>query len=391
MLKLKHLLHPLGTAVAVKDLIGSHWNVRRCAIRGARRFRGDPRYNLQYVTDGFASRTAARADDTALLRRICQAYIAAEQDSLSRREYNATGWWQDVRRSSLTPVRRALAAHDTDALRAMYQNFFRDPCSAGLVGLPLANVYFGKTIDHVYRHFFLSDALHRIDYWQNLTGNRFELRELAGPCLGNPFGVLIDGTLVGKGAEYQHYCAQRIQELAPSLRASIVEIGGGYGGMAYYLLRDNPQFTYIDFDVPESLALTSYYLLKSFPDLKFLLYGEEDMTPEAVARSNVILMPPFELSKVPTKSVDLTFSSHTMSDLSRSAQIVYLNEIERMTRTSFLNISEGAGSVLFEELAATQSTSLKLAEERALQWNNHKILHAKELERHYRIGSKEQR
>ena len=391
MLKLKHLLHPLGTAIAVKALIGSHWNVRRCASRGARRFRGDPRYNLQCVTDGFASRIADGGDDTALLMRICQAYTAAEQASLSRNEYNATGWWQAVRRSSLTPVRRALATHDTNALRAMYQNFFRDPCSAGLVGLPLAKVYFGKTIDDVYRHFFLSDALYRIDYWQNQTGNRFALRELAGPGLGNPFGVLIDGTLVCKGAEYQHYCAQRIQQLVPSPRASVVEIGGGYGGMAYYLLRGNPQFTYIDFDIPESLALISYYLLKSFPNLKFLLYGEEDLTQEAIARSNVILMPPFELSKVPTNSVDLTFSSHTMSDLSRSAQIVYLNEIERMTRTSFLNMFEGDGSALLDELAATQSISLRLAEERALEWNNHKVLHAKELECHYRIGSKEQR
>ena len=391
MLKLKHLLHPLGTAGAVKALLASHWNVRRCASRGARRFRNDPRYNLQSVTDGFASRPAAAGDDTPLLRRICQAYIAAaELDSFSRHEYNATGWWQNVRRSSLTPVRRALATCDTGALGAMYRDFFRDPCSAGLIGLPLAKVYFGGAIQDVYRHSFLSDALHRIDYWKGQTGNRFELRELAGPGIGNPFGAVIEGTLVCKGAEYQHYCAQRIRELASAPGASIVEIGGGYGGMAYYLLRGNPQCTYIDFDVPESLALTSYYLLKSFPNLKFLLYGEEDLTREAIARSNVILMPPFELSKVPANSVDLTFSSHTMSDLSRSAQIVYLNEIERMTRQSFLNISEGEGSAALDELIGAESPSLKLAEKRDLEWNSHKILHARELECHYRIASKEQ-
>ena len=288
-------------------------------------------------------------------------------------------------------MRRALATRDTDALRAMYQNFFRDPCSAGLIGLPLAKAYFGGAIHDVYRHFFLSDALHRIDYWKAQTGNCFELGELAGPGIGNPFGVLMEGTLVCKGAEYQHYCAQRIQELVPSPGASIVEIGGGYGGMAYYLLRRNPQFTYIDFDVPESLALISFYLLRSFPNLRFLLYGEEDLTQEAIARSNVILMPPFELSKVPTNSVDVAFSSHTMSDLSRSAQIVYLNEIERITRESFLNISEGEGSTLLDELIGTESASLRLAEKRALEWNNHKTLNAKELECHYRIGLKEQR
>jgi putative sugar O-methyltransferase len=388
VLKLTHLRHPFRTAVTVRNLLGSHWDVRRCASRGERRFENDARYNLQYVTDGFAWRIIDGSDDRALLGRICQAYIAAaEQDSFCRQEYNATGWWQGVRQCSLIPVRRALATRDIDALGAMYQNFFRDPCSAGLIGLPLAKVFFGETIDDVYRHFFLSDALHRIDYWKNQTGNRFELRELAGPGLGNPFGVLIDGTLVCKGAEYQHYCAQRIQELTSSTSASIVEIGGGFGGMAYYLLRDNPQITYIDFDVPESLALISYYLIKSFPDLKFLLYGEEDMTQEAIARSNVILMPPFQPSKVPRSSVDVTFSSHTVSDLSRPAQIVYLNEIERMTRGSFLSICEGEGGTLLDELIAAQSNWLRLAEERALPWNSHKVLHAKELEFQYQIGS----
>jgi hypothetical protein len=389
VLKLKHLRHPLRAAALVRARLAAHRNVRRLASRGERHFRNDPRYNLQRVNDGFASRAFDGADDTALLERICRAYIrASEQESLSRQEYNPTGWWQDVRQGSLGPVRRALATHDTGALGAMYRNFFRDPCSTGLIGLNLnlAKACFGEKIHDLHRHFLLSDALYRIDYWKTKTADRFSVSDLAGPRTGNPFGVPINGTLVSTGAEYQHYCAQRIRGLTASPDALVVEIGGGFGGMAYYLLRDNPEFTYINFDVPESLALTAYYLIKAFPRLKFLLYGEEALTHASLTGSSVILMPPFELPNVPSKSVDVTFSSHTISDLSTSAKIAYLNEIARMTRTSFMNIGNAAGSALLDDIIRTQDAPLGLVEKRASGWNSHRVVNAGEVECLYRTG-----
>ncbi len=50
--------------------------------------------------------------------------------------YQPNRWWRLVEAGSLGPVKRALAAHDLPSLRLMYPNFFRDPCGAGLVGLP---------------------------------------------------------------------------------------------------------------------------------------------------------------------------------------------------------------------------------------------------------------
>jgi len=389
MLKLKHLCHPLRTAGVAKALVEMHWNVKRLASRGERRFRNDVRYDLQNITDGFASRVDDQGDDTALLERICTAYIrATEQQSFVKQAYRATSWWQSVQQDSLAPVQRALATHDINALRAMYQNFFRNPCSAGLIGVPLhlTKAYSCKAVNDLYRRFFLGDALHRIDYWKAQTGGRFELRDLAGPGIGNPFGVLIDGTLVSTGAEYQHYCAQRICDLLPSDNASVVEIGGGFGSMAYYLLRDRPEFTYIDFDVPESLALTSYYLLKSFPHRSFLLYGEEELT-QAYAKVNVILMPVFELGRVPTNSVDITFSSHAMSGLSPCAMVEYMNEIARMTRNSFLYIHDGAAGGSLHELIRMKYASLSLAEKRPLEWNSQKFINANEVECLYQISA----
>jgi putative sugar O-methyltransferase len=376
MMKLKYLRHPVRTANAAKGMLAARLNMWRFAAHGARRFKGDARYDLQNVTDGFASRIDDSQNDGELLERICAAYIkATEQQQFAPETYRATEWWEQVRQRSLGPVTRALRTRDIEALRKMYRIFFRDPCSAGLLGVPygMSNAYFGGTIKDVHRSFYLSHALYRIDYWMTQTDNRFALRNLAGPEIGNPFGVLVEGTFLRVGAEYAHYCAHRIDSLPGSEKATVAEIGGGFGGMAYYLLRDRPGVTYLDFDVPESIALSSYYLLKAFPHLKVLLYGEEELTGEAIDQADVVLMPVFELATMPARSVDVTFSSHALSDISSGSMVEYLNNIARMTRESFLYVGNSHASKVISQLISQNCSSFKLTETRSSGWHSHKI------------------
>jgi hypothetical protein len=379
MVKPKYLRHPFRTALAARALFATRLSMWQFASDGQRRFRGDARYDLQNVTDGFVSRIDDSDDDAKLLERICAAYISAvKQEQFASEAYGATEWWRQVRQQSLAPVMRALLTRDVDALGRMYRNFFRDPCSTGLLAAPygMSQAYFGGEIKNVYRHFYLSLALRRIDYWMVQTDERFALCELDGPQVGNPFGVHIDGTHIRAGAEYAHYCAHRIVSLLDSESATVAEIGGGFGGMAYYLLRDRPRVTYIDFDVPESIALTSYYLLKSFPQLQFLLYGEAKLTMGAIAQADVVLMPVFELATMPAESVDVTFSSHTMSDISSEAMVEYLNNIERVTRDSFLHIGNQRAGESISALMCRRYNSLELAETRPSDWHVHKAFGA---------------
>ena len=85
-----------------------------------------------------------------------------------------------------------------------------------------------------------------------------------------------------------------IQDIATIKNNSkILEIGGGYGKLAYYLLKNISNYTYIDLDIPETLTLASYFLSKSFPNKKNLFYGERKFN------SNIIneyeLMTAFDL------------------------------------------------------------------------------------------------
>ena len=370
----KHIRHPLRALASTRRIAQAAWINRRLLHRGERRFKRDARYDLSTVTDGFRKHANPPGSDAALLERICNAYsVAVEKEQGADAKYAPTQWWQEQRNLALGPVLKALRSHDVDALQAMYRNFFRDDCATGLVPVQrMKGGYLGEVIADFHRRLYLIDALFRLDYWKNQTDCRYELRDLAGPPVGNPFGVMLEDTLVRAGAEYQHYCAHRIAGLLQPGTATVAEIGGGFGGMAYYLLRDRQATTYIDFDVPESIALSSYYLLKAFPELKVVLYGEAELTADAISQADILLLPLFEIAQLPPGTVDLSFSSHAISDLSPALMAEYLNDIARLTRRHFLYIGKDRlAKVIAQADPGTERIPFTALDIRPSDWNHH--------------------
>jgi hypothetical protein len=270
---------------------------------------------------------------------------------------------------------KALRARDIPALGKMYRNFFRDPCSAGILGAPggLSEAYFSGRISDVHRHFYLSHVLFRLDYWKLLTGGRYSVRDLAGPEVGNPFGVMVEGTHISVGAEYSHYCAHRVrQQLGPE-SATVAEIGGGFGRMAYYLLRARPHTNYVGFDLAENVALGTYYLMRALPGLKFLCFGEKAITHESMAEANVVMLPRFALAAVPARTVDLTFTSHGMSELSTDAMEDHAREIGRITDNTLLLTGNRAASQAISESVRRQSPAFTLESSTESGWHSYKV------------------
>lgn len=384
MLKAAHLRHPLRTARLATARLHRRLKMGRFAALADRCFAGDPRYNLQSVAAGFAFHfEPASSHDDELLDRICTAYIAAvHQQDAAPAVWQPTAWWTRIREASLQPVTHALLTRDLAALHRMYSNFSRDPCSSGLIGLPcgIPKPSTGSALKDLHRRVYLADTLYRLDYWALRTGGRFAHADLAGPGIGNPYGAQMEHTLIEDGAEYRHCCAQTILGVLDNTGAAVAEIGGGFGGMAYYLLRDRPGTKYINFDVPESLALAAYFLMKALPRLNFRLCGE------AHAPADIALLPLPELAKLPQHTVDAFFSSRAMSDVSPSAMEVYLNEIVRVHPAHFLYIgSERSGRVI-ADLAGSTHRRLQLVAARASEWHKQTNPEASEVECLYRIS-----
>jgi hypothetical protein len=359
------------------------WRIIR---RGRRRFSGDPRFNISFFDQGLVPRIGTAGDDTVLLQRICEAWSkAAERQPSAPEPFQPHPWWRAVQRTGLEPVTRALAARDLTALGRIYRNFFRDRCSSGLTGLPLARIELGTSVSNSTKLLYLIDALHRIDLWTTRTAGRFALGHLTPPDVGNPFGVVLGDAFVRSSSEDQHYCAHRIIELLGSAARPIVaEIGGGFGGMAGYLLRDCPGVTYVNFDLPETIALASYYLLNSFPEMKATLYGEAELNEQTLQNSQIVLMPGFTLPAMPARSVNVAFNARILSDLSPIALNGYLSEIARTTCGHLLHLNRIEGSLGADEWFAANAPQFELIEKLRSEWNNARTLHPNEMEYLYR-------
>jgi hypothetical protein len=377
--RLNNLFHPLRAARKAKASMAAHIRMWKFGNHGRKRFRGDPRYDLQNVSRGFAPSGEQASDDTALLERISAAYSASLAfQSAESRPYMKVEISERLRKGPLSPSIRALIENDTAALAKMYRNFYRDPCSAGLMAAPggMSGAYFSGRIKDIYRHFYLSHVLYRLDYWKQITGDRFRLKDLAGPGIGNPFGVTIDGTHIAVGAEYAHYCANRVAGLMDrslAKRTLVAEINGGFGAIAYFLLRDHQPLTYFNFDAPERVALSSYYLMKAFPHLTFQLYGEKPLASGRVSEPDVVLLPAFALAAMPYASVDITFSSSGLANLSTDAVDETLRSMVSMTRRSLLYIGNEAFAGSISGLRSEGQSPFALTDRRESGWHSQKV------------------
>lgn len=365
----------IARAKRAKAWAAAHLDMWRLGCQGRWHFRGDPRYDLRSVTEGFRSRIDEQADDALLIERICTAYAKAKQ-----KEANAppsvcdTSSWRRLREGSLRPFGRALQAGNTSALQTMLRNFYRDPCSSGLLAPPhgMANAYFRGRIRDTYRHYYLSHVLYRFDYWKAVTNNQFTLKELAGSGTGNPFGVVIDGTHIAVGSEYAHYCAHRVLGLLAqrsSERPVAMEIRGGFGAIAYYLLRNAQPVTYVNCDMPERLALSAYYLLRSFPKRLFVLYGEREMSPTTVSQADAVFVPAFDLDALAANAADVAFSSVSMQEHSLQGLREFLRQIGRIVRHSLLFIETQRTSEALAQLIRQDHPAFTLADRRLSDWH----------------------
>jgi putative sugar O-methyltransferase len=357
----------------------------RVLRRGQRRFVGDSRYRLDGVDRGILPRAIDERADRLLLSRICDAWSKSMDDQAAQPcTFRSHKWWTLVRQKNLAPVMAALSARDYNALGSMYRNFFRDPCSAGVSGAPFGSRVAISAMDATTKHLQLIDALHRIDLWESKTQRCYELSDLETPDIGNPLGTVIEDAFIRTGCEDQHYCARKIIELIGGLDAPVItEIGGGFGGLAYYLMRDHPALTYIGFDLPETIALASYYLLSAFPEVEATLYGERDLAEQTIRTSRIILMPSFEMPRMLTGRADLTFNARLLFDLPRTALNHYLSEIARTTRYHWFHLDRKEPSAEAHAWLQRNAPEFELTECRPSNWNDARTLSPNETESLY--------
>jgi hypothetical protein len=199
------------------------------------------------------------------------------------------GEWGAINAETRSELHGILSAGDPRALASYLNKMFQTPLYYGLVSM-------SDSVDDV-----LQQVLWRLALWTYFTPERND-EVLAAPKVGSPFVVDVNGVPIAIDTPRFDLYAQRIAALSPG---TVLELGGGYGGVALQASR-RCDAQWVLCDIPETLYLAWYWL--SYAADRHIAWWDED--PGA----DIVLLPQTELEASGCRP-DVVFAAHTLSGL----------------------------------------------------------------------------
>jgi hypothetical protein len=369
----------------LKNRVKAFMTASRISKRYRGRYLGDPNFDLAKSTAGLAPRGSLTIPPEGWDRIVAAYRKAKTVQKTAAEHFQVSNEWLPIYERSFGKAITALSAGDRPAIEAMYRNFFRDPVSVGLHGLPvdMQEVYFSGHVRKRDAALYLIDAVYRYRLWQQLVPSG-QSADLVRPDIGNPYGVFLDGNFVTPGAEYQQYYASQTLALGDAdQKMTVFELGGGYGGYAYFVGKlAQKGVRYIDVDLPEVLALATFYLLCSFPEKKFVLYGETENYADQDC--DFLMLPNFAIDEIAAQSVDVIFNSYSLAEMSPEAIYAYVAQFGRIGRGHLLHINHVETALLGADSFRIENAGFELVYRKKALWNMGRNLNMDEYEFLYR-------
>lgn len=270
-----------------------------------------------------------------MVERILRSFRAMKQgQARAGSRYLPSPLWGRLLRESYAPALAALENGDAGELHRFLANFGVSPRYLG-IDSTLVRRWVGSWFGRRYLEGCVFPR--QLARWTRFYGGRKSLAALAHPRYGNLVGATVDGLFVGQEhVFFDEIYASQLRDLVAGVERPVIgELGGGYGEFAEYLVRGLDRWTYVDFDLPETLCLAAYYLMLALPGRRVLLFGEEPYSPKLHARYDIILMPSFEIEKLADQSVDVFVNKNSLGEMTREAVDNYVRHIARATRYFF--------------------------------------------------------
>lgn len=174
--------------------------------------------------------------------------------------------------------------------------------------------------------------LRHLELWQYMCGYKRPIKDLDHTRWGNPHGAEIDGTfLTAHGFFHEYYSWIFSQLLREYKHPVMADLGGGYGTQIYYMYRKSSTAAYVNFDLPEVLAVASYFLIRSFPNSKTLLYGENDDL-SSLTDYDFALFPPQAIERLPDRLITLFVNTNSLGEMQPTSVQNYITHISRLTK-----------------------------------------------------------
>jgi putative sugar O-methyltransferase len=269
-----------------------------------------------------------------IISRIIQSYkLAKEAQKQCDAPFKIRGLWEEWIKVNYEDVLEALNSEDIPKLSSIYENLFREQCGIGTGGYD-EYIRYKSIFGSFYIKYVWSS------YKKILEESNFEIKKIKFPSIGNPCGVMCGGKVLPIETLRHAYRANEIVNLLSGIKPkTIVEIGGGLGGLAYQVMAqlESDKAKFILFDIPEVLTLSSFFLLSAMPDKKIRLFGEGPISSSDSEDYDLALFPHFTINQLKDSSVDLFYNSCSFSEMDSQCARENLKIIERSSRQYFMH------------------------------------------------------
>ncbi|MDQ3675870.1 MAG: putative sugar O-methyltransferase [Actinomycetota bacterium] len=178
------------------------------------------------------------------------------------------------------------------------------------------------------------------EYVQRLDG-RSILTRLEEPQLGDPVVVTHRGRRISQdlcNSVHELYSATAALPGGRPGAGGLLELGGGYGRLAWVFLEAFPQTRYILCDIPPALAIAQQYLTTLLPDrrtFRFRHFESHADVADELATAQIAFLTPNQLELLEPLGVSLFVNISSLHEM-RPAQIAhYLGQVDRHTEGFF--------------------------------------------------------
>ena len=158
------------------------------------------------------------------------------------------------------------------------------------------------------------------------------------PRVCGAWGISYAERLIPRSAWRHLHSAHVLHRMAAQLtRATIAEVGGGFGGVAYWFhhLATQPS-AFALYDFPIVNAISGYFLIRA--EVPTRLLGEPD------AGESTSVLPYWRLFDEADASIDLLFNQDSLPEMPRETAVDYLHAFDRLARVGFYSENQESGA-----------------------------------------------
>jgi hypothetical protein len=307
---------------------------------------------------------------------LCERLIFAHQRATSRsaEDTSLSPLWSEITQRHQGGLQRALEKKDPNLLAGELSSMFRKEFLYGIASGHLYTHARSAVGARIWSMRYLDDIVSLAEYLgvvrtecpeqgvvayalkDGLDALVERIEQTLGfgigfPPVGAPYGIQARGSLITMEAPEHIYVACRIaralgDHLPKTFSASpnIVEIGAGFGGTAYWLLRLRnlavQRYTLVD--VPNANVLQGYFLSQVFGTSHVRLFGES--TGEHPQQPIITILPPQGIGELRERDVDMLINQNSMPEMPEETVASYLAWARETLRGLFYSYNQEAFS-----------------------------------------------